>query len=123
MFSAYCIVFLFIAKGPPGTYSPKKRRTELKPATAATAVKESNDPNTLKQQLSKAWKRIAHLESCIDDLTFQSTKVSCYMYVLYIMLNKPIHLNLSPHTCTSSVINYPYGLPYKPQEAKIHICK
>ena len=64
-----------ILKGP-STYSPKEKRKKLQPATAA---KDSDDPSTLNHELSKAFKRIAELETRIHDLTLHSTTmVHCY---------------------------------------------
>ena len=45
-----------------------------KPAPITT----NDDTSTLKQELSRAWKRIADLETRIHDLTLQSTMVSWY---------------------------------------------
>ena len=38
--------------------------------------KEKEDDSPLKEQLNKAWKRIADLETRVHDLTLQSTVVS-----------------------------------------------
>ena len=57
------------------THSPRERRKEPHKAVSATASAE-DDTSTLKQELSKAWKRIADLETRIHDLTLRSTMVS-----------------------------------------------
>ena len=43
---------------------------------APKSLKTSDETSTLKDQLSKAWKRIADLETRIHDLTLQLTMVS-----------------------------------------------
>lgn len=55
----------------PHSYEGKEPR---KPASVIT----DDDMSTLKQELSRAWKRIADLETRIHDLTMQSTMVSWY---------------------------------------------
>jgi len=51
----------------PRTYEHRREARELrKPAI-------EDDTSTLKQELSRAWKRIADLETRIHDLTMQST--------------------------------------------------
>ena len=57
------------------THSPRERRKEPHKAVSATAPAE-DDTSTLKQELSKAWKRIADLETRIHDLMLRSTMVS-----------------------------------------------
>ena len=62
----------------PAAYSPREKtkephKTVLVTTTAAAPAED--DTSTLKQELSKAWKRIADLETRIHDLTLQSTMV------------------------------------------------
>ena len=62
----------------PAVYSPQEKRKEPHKAasvTTAAAAPAEDDTSTLKQELSKAWKRIADLETRIHDLTLRSTMV------------------------------------------------
>ena len=61
----------------PAVYSPQERRKEPHKTVSVTttAAPAEDDTSTLKQELSKAWKRIADLETRIHDLTLRSTMV------------------------------------------------
>ena len=61
----------------PAAYSPQEKTKESHKTVSVTttAAPAEDDTSTLKQELSKAWKRIADLETRIHDLTLQSTMV------------------------------------------------
>ena len=60
----------------PAEYSPRQKTKEPhKTVSVTTAATAEDDTSTLKQELSKAWKRIADLETRIHDLTLRSTMV------------------------------------------------
>ena len=44
--------------------------------TQSTVAREAEKESPLKEQLNKAWKRIADLETRVHDLTLQTTVVS-----------------------------------------------
>ena len=59
--------------------TPPRRREAAVPFPAYAAPKPTttvDEDSTMKDQLSKAWKRIADLETRIHDLTLQATMVS-----------------------------------------------
>ena len=59
--------------------TPPKRREAAVPVPVHAAPKPTttvDEDSTMRDQLSKAWKRIADLETRIHDLTLQATMVS-----------------------------------------------
>lgn len=58
-----------------GPHSYEHRREGKEPGKPAP-ITTDDDTSTLKQELSRAWKRIADLETRVHDLTMQSTMVS-----------------------------------------------
>ena len=69
------------------------------PANMQVARVGDTEDSTLKDQLSKAWKRIADLETRVHDLTLQSTMVS----VLYTVHVHCILEALCTCSCTHTV--------------------
>ena len=69
-------MFCITIKGT-ATHSPQEKRKEPHKTVSVTtaAAHAEDDTSTLKQELSKAWKRIADLETRIHDLTLRSTMV------------------------------------------------
>ena len=70
-------MFRITIKGT-ATHSPQEKRKEPHKTVSVTttaAAPAEDDTSTLKQELSKAWKRIADLETRIHDLTLRSTMV------------------------------------------------
>ena len=72
----FTTVFCITIKGT-ATHSPQEKRKEPHKTVSVTtaAAHAEDDTSTLKQELSKAWKRIADLETRIHDLTLRSTMV------------------------------------------------
>ena len=57
-----------------------------------TEEEEEEERSPLREQLSKAWKRIADLETRVHDLTLQTTLVSvCLSMCVYICVNNITH--------------------------------
>ena len=76
LFCSFYHYFFTVIKGT-AAHSPREKRKEPHKAASVTttAAPAEDDTSTLKQELSKAWKRIADLETRIHDLTLRSTMV------------------------------------------------
>ena len=56
-------------------------------SSRVTAAEGPEEESPLREQLNKAWKRIADLETRVHDLTLQTTMVCCVFVKLYSLIN------------------------------------